>query len=714
MHAAATTVLKLLQGAKVFIVPRYQRRYDWRLDRWQPFWDDLIHEYNSDHVGDSQELDGHFLGSIVLHPAAGPASTLMQHLVIDGQQRLTTILVLLAALRDVRAESDPNWNPASIDDQYLRNAYARNASEQERLLPTEPDRDAYVSTVRGGRPVGGVGEAYEFFLKKIRDFVEQPGADLAQLEATILLHLLVVEINTSHQDSVNAIFNTLNSKSQPLTPADLVRNELLLHVGDSQAEVAYERYWRPMETALISERRTSKGTINDPKDLVTFLWAREAAIDPRATKERLFSYFEKRLKSLLQGLDSGRRQSRAMELVADMYQDHHLYRIVRSPVTGRVSEGPPIPVRVLAALDLLSDWGGETTTPFALWALREFTAGRVTENDFVDAIEMLLGYLIRRVLAGFPTQTLNRTLTPLASEVSRRSSGSVSDALAKALARPGSYWVDDKTVLSRVESTALFTYRRATVLFILEQIESLIPGPKHDVTPRIQIEHIMPRTLTPAWEAYLSTHGVAVEDATALTHTLGNLTLSENNQRMGQGLFEEKRDEFFSLSGLRLNQQLAGLDRFLPDDIRDRSRALAQRLLDRFPGPSATQRSVADGVVADVVRERLDMILQTLPEGAWTTVEDLVVFLAADESQVRDLVASTRPTLLRLVREASGSIPGWLAQDRQAAVREQGEDLPQADRRYRDSDLTRLNMTLESAQEGDDGRNRRDEDDERE
>ena len=107
MKASATTVLKLLQGSKVFVVPRFQRRYDWRLTRWQPFWEDILHEYAAEHDG-SQEYDGHFLGSVVLHPAPGPASTLMRHLVIDGQQRLTTLLVLLAALRDVHQELDPD------------------------------------------------------------------------------------------------------------------------------------------------------------------------------------------------------------------------------------------------------------------------------------------------------------------------------------------------------------------------------------------------------------------------------------------------------------------------------------------------------------------------------------------------------------------------------------------------------------------------------
>lgn len=699
MKASATTVLKLLQGSKVFVVPRFQRRYDWRLPRWQPFWEDLLHEYATEHDY-SQEYSGHFLGSVVLHPAPGPASTLMRHLVIDGQQRLTTLLVLLAALRDVHSELDPRWDPKTIDDQYLRNPYAKRSDEAERLLPTEPDRIAYVRTVRDGIPTDGVGAAYDYFVARIREWASTPGADLEKLETTILLHLILVEINTSHGDSVNAIFNTLNSKNQPLTPPDLVRNELLLHVGDEQAEVAYLRYWSPMEQRLVSVKRTASGPENNPAEFKTFLWAREAAHAPGVTKEGLFPYFEKRLREQLKGLDPDRRKTRAMELVKETFDDHELFLVVRDPSRAK-DFAPALGAPVRDALQLLCEWGSETTTPFALWLLRQHLADYIAEDEVVRSIELLIGFLVRRLLAGYPTQTLNRTLTPIAWEVARDRNISVAASLAKVLSRPGSYWADDRTVLSRVTSTALYTYKRANVFFILKQLETLLPGPNHEIIQRNQIDHVMPRVLTSDWKQYLEEHGARLEDAQSLTHTLGNLTLTNNNQKMGQGLFDEKKSEFFARSSLHLNQQLAALTYFTPAEILERSTSLASLLLNRFPGPPTSAQD-AGPTDAENDLDRLRATLQAMPEGAWTSVDDLVLFLGAGEEQVQDLVVSLdQATLIRLVRNVDGTVPTWLVGDLRAAVAAQAG--PPFERSTRLTDLGLIDLErLVSALGGDD------------
>ncbi|MFL0711324.1 MAG: DUF262 domain-containing protein [Microcella pacifica] len=701
MKASATTVLKLLQGSKVFVVPRFQRRYDWRLTRWQPFWEDILHEYAAEHDG-SQEYDGHFLGSVVLHPAPGPASTLMRHLVIDGQQRLTTLLVLLAALRDVHQELDPDgWDPKEIDDQYLRNPYAKTQDETERLLPTEPDRVAYVKTVREGIPTDGVGAAYDFFASRIREWAKTPGADLAKLETTILLHLILVEINTTHGDSVNAIFNTLNSKNQPLTPPDLVRNELLLHVGDENSEFAYSNYWMPMEQHLITVRKTANGPENNPAEFKTFLWAREAVYSPEVTKDGLFPYFEKRLRASLNGLESERRKARALELVQETFEDHELFLIVRRPERAEELR-PQIAREVIDALQLLADWGSETTTPFALWGLKEYLAGRVDANELVQSVEILMGFLVRRILAGYQTQTLNRTLTPLANEVSKDRSVPMSWALTKALSRPGSYWVDDKTVLARVTSTALYSYRRANVFFILKQIEDLLPGPNHEVIAKNQIDHIMPRTLSGDWLEYFRGRGVKLEDASALSHTLGNLTLTNNNQKMGQGLFSEKKAEFFANSALRLNQQLNELEEFTPVEIIQRGQDLASLLLTRFPGPPTSTQTSTPAEDEQAVVLRIRTILQGLPDGTWTSVNDLVPFLAVTDDEVKSAVnAVNQATLVRLVREVDGTVPSWLSGSLRELVQAQSTGpLPAADR-LTDIDLIAIETELINTLNGD-------------
>ena len=283
-HACCeTNLLKLLQGSKVFLVPNFQRRYSWRKAEWEQLWDDLVRECRQMHDAEAQSLNGHFLGSVVLHPAPGGASVLMKHLVVDGQQRLTTVLVLIAALRDVgeklRAEG---WNPEEYNVKYLINAY--DTEYPDRLVPTKLDRKAYVETVRERVPTEGIGQAYTFFTKKIREIAtsedESVRIPLKTIADTLLLHMLVVEINTTPGDSVNNIFNRLNSKGMQLSPADLVRNELLLKLNEQQADDAYEQFWMPMEHNLVQLK--SNGTRDDRK-FVTFLWAREVVSEPSTT-----------------------------------------------------------------------------------------------------------------------------------------------------------------------------------------------------------------------------------------------------------------------------------------------------------------------------------------------------------------------------------------------------------------------------------------------
>ena len=621
MKANETTVLKILQGSKVFVIPSFQRRYSWRAKEWDLLWSDLIREYGIDHSHETQSLDGHFLGSVVLHPAGGPASTLMRHLVIDGQQRLTTLLILLAVIRDVRRELDPEWDPASYDAQYLSNPY--DAGSPERLVPTRLDREAYVSTVRHSR--------------------------LERLGETLLLHMIVVEINTTHGDSVHNIFNTLNSKGVPLSPSDLVRNELLLHVGEPESERAYEQYWLPMERALV---QVSPKKLDD-REFVTFLWSREVAVEVNTTRQELFSGFERRLRGALDGLPAAERQARALGLFEEIFEDHKLFLVLRAPLDASTADAR-IGRDLRGALDTLRRFRSEPSTPIALWILRAVARGAISEGDAVSTVDLLLGYLVRRALTGIPTNMLNRLLTPIARDLEMRPQGETAeDALRTIFEKRGYYWPSDREVLAGVSGQPLYVSAKHGVKLILQEAERLLPGHESADTDVSQVEHVIPQDLSPEWLIHFANRGVPPEAAVALRHTLGNLTLTDNNQSMGNALFADKRDEYFSSSALRLNRELATLDDFLPSQVRTRGRALANLLLRRFPGPVREAGNDSSQSLSDMgasVEERLEAALQAMPEGSWTTVDELVAYLGAEHDVICDAIDVLPSPLARLVR----------------------------------------------------------------
>jgi hypothetical protein len=652
MKAVATTILKLVQGSKVFLIPTFQRRYTWKKEQWSQLWEDLLSEYRIDHPADPDTLYGHFLGSVVLHPALGPASTLMRHQVIDGQQRLTTILVLLAALRDVRKAAEPTWNSSAIDDQYLTNPFSDEYPD--RLIPTKLDREAYLKTVRQRVPTGDIGIAYNFFRTNIQREYDAGELNLEKLENTLLLHMLIVEINTKTGDSVNSIFNTLNSKGMELSAADLVRNEVLHHIGDDEGDEAHEKYWIPMEAALVNPKATSPD-----REFVTFLWAREVAINQKTSRDDLFPTFERRLRDKIQGLDVQQRQDASLSVLREMYEDHKLFLIVRDP--GKGAADPRISAPLRASLQAIRDWRSEPVTPIVLWILKQATVGAIEQKDAAEALDVLLSYLVKRILHGIPTNQLNRLLTPVAAELASRNSGeTVAARVRLTLSKQGYYWPTDDQVRATIVSNPIYASARRYVKFLLSVAETQLPGMEDADLSKSQIEHVMPQKLPMEWKAQLRSAGVELTDAEALSHTLGNLTLTDDNQKMSKATFEEKRAEYFETSALRLNQSLARLHSFLPDDIEARSLVLADLILRKFVHtPIASAASFSDEGSGASVNDRLESLLQSIPVGRWVTEEVLVAVLGASENEVRAIANSLDPTLARLIRDADKSIPLW-------------------------------------------------------
>lgn len=664
MKAAATTLLDILRGPKVFIIPTFQRRYTWKKLQWSQLWNDIVAEAKDPHPEDPDSPSGHFLGSVVLQPAPGMASTLMRHQVIDGQQRLTTLLILLAALRDKRKQLEPEWDPNSIDDQFLQNKY--NKDFPERLVPTKLDREAYINTIRRNNPTGDIGVAYNYFCDSITELHGEGEVSLDELETTILLRLIVVEINTKPGDSINSIFNTLNSKGMDLSPADLVRNEILHQIGNDHSEDAYDRYWVPMEQSLVKVDNK-----NPDREFVTFLWSRQVARDPKTTRDDLFSVFERRLRGDLEGMTGPQRSKEALRQLRDMYEDHLLFRIIRNPENSKPVPG--ISDDLLAVVSMLKEWKSDPVTPITLWVLKNAKAGNIEQSDAARSLHILLSYLVKRILHGIPTNQLNRLMTPVAAELEgAKDESSSSQTIRTILSKPGYYWPTDKQVLGTVASNPIYTSARRYVKFLLSVAEKNLPGLERASLDKVQIDHVMPQRLSDAWRDYLDSGGIDIDEAEVLTHTLGNLTLTENNQKMGNADFIDKRDNFYKDSALRLNRELSNLSDFYPDSIEHRSINLALAILSEFSdSPERAESKESTGSDESSVTERFVSLLQSLPVGHWVTIEDLTVFLGIKRSRLKDIISMLDPTLARLVRETDGSIPGFIPSVLAAKIEEQ-------------------------------------------
>ena len=248
MQVQTATFKALVQGEKQFQVPIWQRQYTWKAEQHDQLWDDLIEQYRLVSAGET-EISGHFLGSFVLSPKDPMAAGVSRFLVIDGQQRLTTLMLLLCALRDRLATADEQA-VERYDETYLINKFYSGA-DHVRLLPTDEDRRAFRRWVLR-EPDNNAGDdisrAYRFFAGRL-NAEDASGLDLEILTHVVVERLEIVLIHTQQGDNAHRIFQSLNGTGVRLNQADLLRNYLFMLLP-TKADGVYSDVWRPMEQLI--------------------------------------------------------------------------------------------------------------------------------------------------------------------------------------------------------------------------------------------------------------------------------------------------------------------------------------------------------------------------------------------------------------------------------------------------------------------------------
>ena len=254
MRASETRLRALLEGQQHYVVPLFQRPYSWQRSHWETLWNDIVDAYRSNSGG------GHFLGPIVSKSQQGTPEGVSPYIVIDGQQRLTTLSIVIAALRDKIGMTDPAA-AERITDLCLLNKYAKDEYHYK-IRPTQADRAAYFAVIDGNDDSAGGGEpnlirqAYDFFfdaLDKSIDEEHDEVLELARLERLVLDQVEVVSITLGDDDNEYRIFESLNWRGAPLSQADLLRNYFFMRIPPDQQQPLYDSVWVPMQAMLDSK-----------------------------------------------------------------------------------------------------------------------------------------------------------------------------------------------------------------------------------------------------------------------------------------------------------------------------------------------------------------------------------------------------------------------------------------------------------------------------
>ncbi len=632
MKASETTVREVLQGEKQYVVPLYQRRYSWeRKDDKDPLnqlWDDILSLDGSDLTST------HFLGSVVLAPS--PSNTpagVVRWLVVDGQQRLTTLSLLLCAIRDHVQHDDPQL-AEKIHEHYLVNKYA-SGEERYRLLPTQEDRQSWIALVERYADAGGedrIGAAYRFFLRKLQE-VDDPEDehDIRRVEQTITTRLALVTISAHADDNVHRIFESLNYKGQPLTQADLLRNYLFMQLPIRSDEV-YTHQWLPLQKLL------------SDAELEELVWLDLVLRgDDRATQKSIYRSQQLRLDPL--------KDERAIEQwIAELHRKARMFKRVLDPQT----EPSPILRR---ALDRLNRWGSATTVhPICLHVMLARDTGQLTAEDAAAALRIVESYLVRRMMVRLPTNNINRIMMSLVKDLGE--AAPTASAITAALSGPRKGFPTDQQVEDAVlVNNFYWTGRGPQRTFVLRALEEDYGHgePPNFSLAALTIEHVLPQTMTPEWEAMLAAgahDGETPADVHAsVVHTLGNLTLTAYNAKLTNDGFPAKK-EILRNSGLTMNREIAETPAWGRAEIQTRGRELGQRIISIWPGPDESVSTPP----AEPRWRLMNQLVTSLPAGRWTSYRDVAEVIGSRFNTVHARLASSRVPNAHRVLTLKGQI----------------------------------------------------------
>lgn len=617
MQAKETLFADLVQGrAQQFQVPLYQRTYSWTEKQLKQLWSDILEQVEL--VESAEQGSTHFLGSVVLAPSPQNEATFPRWLVVDGQQRLTTLSLALAAIRDHIADARPD-EAERIDEEYLINK-RKKGDDYFRLLPTQADRSQFATHVRGPKstPAGGsVADAYRFFRRKLVA-AEDPAApqDVFRIEQAITSRLTIVAVTADHGDNVHRIFESLNNTGLKLSQADLLRNYLFMRLPD-RGEHVYETHWLPLQASLGND------------ELEQLMWLRLVLDgDDRVRRQDLYTAQQHRF-------ERGDTSEAAIEAyIRELHRHSPLFRRLLRP-----EEEPDEAVR--AHLRRLNDWQAQVTYPALMLLLDRRERGELDSSETARALSYVESFLVRRMICRLPTNNLNRIFQAVPGQLPR--DVPVADGLHQLLSADNRFWPGDEELREKIRTAPFYQYgrwhQRKAVLQRLEESHGH-PEPVDFAAAQLTIEHVMPQSPGDEWLRMLSEDaddGESAEDLhTRLQHTLGNLTLTAVNSELSNHPFERKQD-LLQGSHLEMNRRIAATDRWGAKEILARADELADRAVSLWPAPlrgvGRAERS-RDWQLAHEV-------LAALPHGTWTSYGDLAAFIGSGAQAVGNHLADT-------------------------------------------------------------------------
>ena len=591
MQSAIVNVNKLFINPAQYVIPPFQRGYAWGdEEQWEPLWQDIRNiAERDDEVPNIASPKTHFLGAIVLQKLRDGIGTVDQWLVVDGQQRLTTLQIVVAAAKSAFAGLNDNGAQSRMRNLLENPAEHRNDHESDafKIRHTNPnDREDYQAVMSGNQPSesaakdkGGITAAYYHFINNVEKWMnddpEQRASRKSALESALTTKLEIVAITIDADEQPHMVFETLNARGEPLQQADLIKNAVMYEAevvnderlaGELWGMFTQDRWWN----STSKEGRLTRTQIE------RFLnyWLNIRQTD-EVTANRMATAFRQTLYTgqwaQMPRLERIKAVCEDIRSYAQAYKDMAHHNIAQiAPFTRKMS---------------IMEMG--TAIPLAL----HIWQSDAPIEEKLRCYQWLESYLVRRMLCGYASNALNNILLNVIHDTA---AGDLEKLLVQRLTSRTQHsrmWPNDDVVIGELTSAAMRgnAARKRMVLTAIEQHIRQPMGEQLSDTSDLTVEHIMPQT----WEQSWNLPEDAEDQQSAINHRkqaiqqIGNLTLTTEkmNAHLSNGPWVKKREEIRKISTLTMNREIAEHETWDEETIAKRSRRLAEIICQIWPYP---------------------------------------------------------------------------------------------------------------------------------
>ena len=562
MNGNAQKLIKYMDGAsKRFIIPVYQRNYDWKMEHCKQLYDDLVKVVR-------QNRKSHFFGSIV--SVQSETGTMEEFLIIDGQQRLTTISLLLLAIYHLLCSGKLVSQDRQLTDKILKKYLIDEYEPEEKrikLKPIKNDQKAFGILFDKDEeriPDSNLTINYQYFY----DRIQREELSIDELFDAIC-RLEIINISLNHEDNPQLIFESLNSTGLDLSEGDKIRNYILMGLPNDQQTKFYEKYWNRIENH----------TDYDVSSFVRDYLSIKQQSTPNMNS--VYPAFKKYVEDA--------EQADIEPLLKDLLEYAKRYALL---LRGGHSDD-----RLNGCIYRLNRLSTSVTRPFLLEALRLRENGVLSADELVEIFQFTESYLFRRTICDLPTNALNKIFLLLHREIVRMDSSEENYAekfkYALLSKKERARYPSDEEFAECMSTRNIYGMNPKNKLYLFERLENAGTGETKDVWGHLDrgeysIEHVMPQHLTAAWVTALGEEHEMIH--TNWLHRLANLTLTAYNSRYSNSPFTDKRDmaHGFKDSGLRVNQWIGQKDKWGLPELEERDQLLRNRVIGIWPYPTSS------------------------------------------------------------------------------------------------------------------------------